>query len=330
MSVDIENPAHLEAYLRHAGHIKPNEQIKVSVLQGGVSNKTMLVHMNSATWVLKQALEKLRVKVDWFSDPVRIHREALGLRHLSTIIPGCIPEFMFEDFENHILGMAAIPEPYQNWKSKLLARNLHEHHVAQFANILANIHSQSYQNSRTLAEVFSDTGFFESLRLEPYYLFAATQVPQARQFLHALVQETRLQKHSLVHGDYSPKNILIFQDKLILLDYEVIHWGDPAFDVGFALTHLLSKAHYLRSESFLEAAGLFWQSYFHQDYGNHFECRCVQHTLGCLLARVAGRSPLEYLTEVQKNHQRDITLSLLETRTIHQLIKGFQKGLKEK
>ena len=109
-------------------------------------------------------------------------------------------------------------------------------------------------------------------------------------------------RNSLVHGDFSPKNTLIYRGKLILLDYEVVHFGDPGFDVGFALTHFLSKANHLRSERdrIGAAAALFWNVYRREidslEWAQTLEPRAVRHTLGCLLARVIGKSPLEYLT----------------------------------
>ena len=176
-------------------------------------------------------------------------------------------------------------------------------HVLTFAQILAAIHSHSNADSESFREMFGDRTWFESLRLEPYYEYSAEQVPEARLFLKELLEETRDTQVALVHGDYSPKNVLIHGDRFVLLDHEVAHFGDPAFDVGFSLTHFLSKAHHcgdMRSQ-FLESATLYASNYlelvkacsFHQG----LEGRTCRHTLACLLARVAGRSPLEYLTE---------------------------------
>src|SRR5207253_6106542 len=125
---------------------------------------------------------------------------------------------------------------------------------------------------------------------------AAAAVPEAAAFLAPLVDETRARRETLVHGDYSPKNVLVRDDRLVLLDHEVVHFGDPAFDLGFSLAHLLSKAHHLadRRGDFTQAALLYWRAYAGE---RQLEPRAVRHTLACLLARVAGRSPLEYLNE---------------------------------
>lgn len=335
--LDIEQPDDLIAYLRRAGHIATDETPRIKVLQGGVSNRTVLVERSSGeSWVLKQALEKLRVAVDWFSSPERIHREASGLRWLGKIAPpNTLPRFIFEDRDTHILAMEAIPQPHENWKQMLLAGRLNFDHIVQFGSLLGVIHRQAYQRSREIAPHFEDRSFFESLRLEPYYLYTATQVAEAADFLNALVDETRNTLLTLVHGDYSPKNILIYQNHLILLDHEVIHWGDPAFDVGFSMTHLLSKAHHLREKraDFQQAALHYWQTYFAEikslDWANSLESRAVRHTLACLLARVAGRSPLEYLDSDKRNRQREAILPIMADPPSHiaELIEHFVGSL---
>src|SRR5439155_6949025 len=126
-----------------------------------------------------------------------------------------------------------------------LAGRIDLDYVEQFAMILGTIHGRASESTVPLAQIFDDRSFFESLRVEPYYAYTAERVPDARAFLRALIDDTRARRFTLVHGDYSPKNILVHQGRLILLDHEVIHWGDGAFDVGFALTHLLSKANHL-------------------------------------------------------------------------------------
>ena len=261
-------------------------------------------------WVLKQALEKLRVPVDWFSDPERVHREALGLRWLQELAPpGSITQLVFEDHEHHLLAMEAVPEPHENWKTMLLEGRVRDEHVEQFGRLLGEVHRNAHERREELAPIFEDRSFFESLRLEPYYGYTATQVPAAADFLHALVQDTRACRISLTHGDYSPKNILIHEGRLVLLDHEVIHFGDPAFDLGFSLTHFLSKAHHLPDQ----------RAAFAQERGLH-----VGH-LDSLLGRVAGRSPLEYLDEEERLRQKEAVLALMRRtpKTVPELVEGF-------
>lgn len=350
MSLNIENSLELLGYLRQRGYIGADETPAMQTLAGGVSNRTVLVTRTTGeAWVLKQALAKLRVQADWFSDPTRVHREAMGLRRLSTLTPpGTIPTLLFEDNEAHLIGMSAVAQPHTNWKELLLKGRVEQTHIEQFAQILGQIHKNAWQQREHFAAEFADRSFFESLRLEPYYAYAAQQLPTAAPFLHELIHATRQRMLTLVHGDYSPKNILIHNERLVLLDHEVIHWGDPAFDVGFSMTHLLSKAHHLvnRRRNFVHAAHLYWQRYqeaagvetAHASGTNgadtamwhsEIEAYSIRHTLACLLARAFGRSPLEYLTQSQREKQATAALSTIAARptTLREMIGQFVDNL---
>jgi 5-methylthioribose kinase len=319
MEFDIEDFDALREYLMARGYLRGAETVSLRKLSGGVSNRTVkVVWADGREWVLKQALAKLRVNIDWFSSPERIGVEAKALRCLNRLAPpGNTPAFIFEDLPNHLMGMEAVPEPHDNWKSVLLSRRIIPNHFEQFGLLLGAIHRESSASGSELRSSFADTTYFETLRLEPYYLYAAQRVAEASPFLHDLTQETLHHKDSLVHGDFSPKNTLIYDGRLILLDYEVVHFGDPAFDLGFALTHFLSKAHHLRGERnrLARATELFWQVYWGEisqmEWAGELEPRVVRHTLGCLLARIAGKSPLEYLTPIDSARQREIILALI-------------------
>jgi aminoglycoside phosphotransferase (APT) family kinase protein len=317
--LDIENPAILRRYLAAVGLLAEGEEVTMTVLPGGVSGRTVLVEWPDGRGrVFKQALPKLRVAVDWFSDPTRIHREALGLRWLARLAPaGSVPALAFEDHREHVLGMNAVPRPHDNWKTLLLSGKLDDDQVRQFGQWLGTVHRQSWLQRDELAPAFDDRSFFESLRIEPYYQYTATRVPEAAAFIDALIATTRERRLALVHGDYSPKNVLVHAGRLVVLDYEVIHWGDPAFDVGFGLTHLLSKAHHVRTRriDFGRAASSFFQVYVESlgdvPWRGNIEPHAVRHTLGCLLARAQGRSPLEDLDNVGRERQRDAVLALI-------------------
>jgi 5-methylthioribose kinase len=319
MEFDIEDFDALRDYLTAQGYVKLGEAVSFKNLRGGVSNRTVKVTWaDGHGWVLKQALAKLRVNVDWFSSPERIGVEAKALRCLNRLAPlGTTPAFIFEDMAHHLMAMEAIPEEHENWKSVLLSGRIMSDHFEQFGLLLGAIHRQSSDSGPEVASAFADTTYFESLRLEPYYLYTAQNITAAALFLNELARETLRHKDSLVHGDFSPKNTLIYRSKLILLDYEVVHFGDPAFDVGFALTHFLSKAHHLPQARarLATAAELFWQVYYDEitqmNWAGCLEPRVVRHTLGCLLARVAGKSPLEYLMPWERARQHDVVLALM-------------------
>lgn len=335
-TLDIESSPALTEYLRAAGHLERSATAHIQTLAGGVSNKTVLVDLpDGRSWVLKQALPKLRVAVDWFSDPIRIRREAEALRHLPHLAPpGTITPLIFEDPEQYLLAMEAVPQPHENFKSVLMTGRVDPPLVEQFGLLLGTIHRRAAESSLPLGQRFDDRSFFESLRVEPYYQYTAERVPEAAEFLDDLIRATRLLRITLVHGDYSPKNVLVRGGRLVLLDHEVIHWGDPGFDLGFGLTHLLSKAHHFapRGEQYLKAALSFWQAYrsaigpWNEDPS--LEAGAVRHALGCLLARVAGRSPLEYLTSEERVRQQTVVIGLMRRppATVEQLVQRFALG----
>jgi aminoglycoside phosphotransferase (APT) family kinase protein len=319
MELDIENFDALRGYLTQMKYAAWGETVSMKNLQGGVSNRTVKVSWaDGRAWVLKQALPKLRVSVDWFSSPERIGVEAKALRWLNRLAPpGTTPDFIFEDMRNYLVGMEAIPDAHENWKSVLLSGQVVSTHFEQFGSLLGTIHRNSSGSVPEIRAAFADTTYFENLRLDPYYMYAAEKMASASEFLRTLAHETLTHKDSLVHGDFSPKNTLIYQGKLILLDYEVVHFGDPAFDVGFAMTHFLSKAHHLprARADFVSVAELFWRVYRQEiaqlSWAGAAEPRVIRHTLACLLARVTGKSPLEYLTLAGQTRQRDVVLALI-------------------
>lgn len=337
MDIDIEQPDALRAWLIKTGRVKPDVALQIRTLAGGVSNKTVRVEFGpDKAWVLKQALEKLRVAVDWFSDPARIEREALGMRWLQDLAPeGAITELIFEDREAHVLAMAAVREPHENLKNIFMTGRADQDLAWKFGELLGNIHRRGWEARTELAPIFENRAYFESLRVEPYYQYTAAQVPAAASFITALIAEMLAHRLALVHGDYSPKNILVYESNLILLDHEVIHYGDPAFDVGFALAHLLSKAHHFKKSrrKFESAAQTFHTAYRDAlgpvPWAAEADARGARHTLGCLLARVKGRSTLEYLSEAEREEQSRVTVELMQTppATVAALIPAFVSKL---
>jgi 5-methylthioribose kinase len=335
--LDIERAPDLLRYLRGRGALAPDEAPSISVLGGGVSNRVVMVtRAGGESWVLKQALPKLRVREDWFSDPGRVRKEALGIRWLARLTPpGSIPRLVFEDPERHLLAMEAVRGPHRNWRTELLAGRLRPDHVEAFGRLLGQIHGGSRAHREDVAAVFDDRSIFESLRIEPYFAFTVGRVPEAAPFLERVIDDTRRHRLTLVHGDYSPKNVLVDDGHLVLLDHEVVHFGDPAFDVGFALTHLLSKAHHLAHlrEAFGEAAVRFWGSYSialgSGPWRAGLERRSARLGLACLLARVAGRSPLDYLTDVERRRQRAVSVELMgrDLADVPSLVARFLEGV---
>lgn len=318
-ALNIELPGCLEDYLRARGALAPGEKVECRPLPGGVSNRTVWVtRAQPPHLVVKQALSKLRVAVDWFSHPRRIHREFAALEAFGRLLPGQVPRPVFQDRERHVIGMTAIAAPHANWKTRMMQGDVDAALWSAFGALLGHAHLVSRQNRQTIAQALWDRTFFETLRVEPYYRYSGTVCPVAQPFLHELIRDMNRLQATLVHGDFSPKNVLLHDGRLHLLDFEVCHVGDPAFDVGFALAHALSKAHRFpqRRAAFLNCALTFWRAYeasgVRAAFDADLERRSLRHAVACLLARAVGRSPLEYLDAERRARQAQVAASLMQ------------------
>jgi 5-methylthioribose kinase len=301
-------------YLRSRGIVC--EGARVTELGGGVSNTVLLVEANERRSILKQALGKLRVEDDWFSDRDRIFRESAAVRWLAPRLPaGSLPDVLFEDRENFLFAMTAAPAEAQTWKS-LLLRGEFELRVAEYiARMLAAIVSASWCDPQS-DRVFGDQTVFDQLRLDPYYRTTAARHPDLGPHFERLMRDSSARRVSLVHGDWSPKNFLVSPGTVMAIDFEVIHFGDPAFDSAFLLNHLLLKSFYRPqlSAEFARLALCFWEIY---RAAIPADCDWIEPAtlahLGCLLlARIDGKSPAEYISEpALRNRVRSFAKNLI-------------------
>lgn len=276
-------------------------------LGGGVSNVVLKIPTAQGPIVLKQALEKLRVKEDWRSDPRRTVRECEAMQALQPLLPeGALPKICFLDRERSVYAMAAAPDEARDWKTWLLSGQVEPAVGGQIGTMLAAQIAGTWHDP-AFADQFGDQRVFDELRLDPYYRVAAARNPELAPQVLRLVEHCQTYRHSVVHGDWSPKNFLVRPARpaaplsVMAIDYEVVHFGDPAFDAAFLLNHLLLKSIHmppqaaaLRSaaEAFVAAlaAGLPEQA-----AASGFWGRTRDHLGGLLLARVDGKSPAEYL-----------------------------------
>lgn len=303
---------------------------RVVALGGGVSNTVLLVESENCRFVLKQALGKLRVEQDWFSDRRRALRESGAIRALKPHLPpGAVPEILFEDRANLIFAMSAAPGGAKTWKELLLAGEVDFDIAAKIGRMLASIVRISWKEPEWHA-AYGDQTVFKQLRIDPYYRSTATRHPDLGAHFLRLIEESGTRRASLVHGDWSPKNFLVAQGTVMAIDFEVIHYGDPAFDSAFLLNHLLLKSFHrpeLRGQ-LAEAAGRFWNTYAAglPAGADWIESATLQH-LGCLLlARIDGKSPAEYLREPavrERVRQFARNLILRPSRTVKQIFESL-------
>jgi 5-methylthioribose kinase len=274
---------------------------RITELGGGVSNTVLLVETGDRRFVLKQALGKLRVEDDWFSDRERVFRESAAMRWLAPhLAAGSVPEILFEDRENCLFAMTAGPREAQTWKALLMRGEVDAGVAGTIGGMLAKMVSASWRDPEA-ERVFGDQTVFDQLRLDPYYRTTAARHPELKPKFDRLMRESSGRRVSLVHGDWSPKNFLVSAGAVMAIDFEVTHFGDPAFDAAFLLNHLLLKSFYRPawSAAFGRAASAFWGAC---RAGVPAECGWIEPAtlghLGCLLlARVDGKSPAEYITD---------------------------------
>jgi len=289
---------------------------RISELGGGVSNTVLLVEGNGPRFILKQALGKLRVQDDWFSDRNRIFRESAALQWAVPHLPdGSVPTILFEDRENFLFAMTAAPAHARTWKSLLLEGEFDSRPTECIARMLAAMVRASWCDVES-ERLFGDQTVFDQLRLDPYYRTTAARHPDLAPHFDRLMRKSFARRVGVVHGDWSPKNFLVSEGAVMAIDFEVVHFGDPAFDTAFLLNHLLLKSFY-RPQWSGELAGLaqrFWEVY---RAGIPADCDWIEAAtlahLGCLLlARIDGKSPAEYITAPSlREHIRGFARNLI-------------------
>ncbi len=341
--IDADNAA---AYLQSTGRVGPHERVCVRRMAGGVSNEVLYVERGDALqadFVLKQARPQLRVAEPWFCRVERIWRETETLRACQAalanaaskppltsaptavvsdhcgegdLIEIAVPQLLFEDRDNYAFAMTAAP-PHQVWKQRLLEGIAESAIAAACGRMLAALHANTWRDVE-ISQRLGDRSYFNDLRIDPYYRHVAQIHPHLRAPLTDLIDSLAGNCLCLVHGDFSPKNLLIYEEAtssfshagtprgVMLVDFEVGHFGDPAFDLGFFLTHLALKSFWAgpRREAYLQLADVFWQTYraimdgaTNQREFAALSARTVHNFAACMLARIDGKSKVEYLVD---------------------------------
>ncbi len=282
-------------------------------LTGGVSSDIWRIDLPNGSICVKRALPMLRVAAEWRAPVERNVYEARWMQ----IAAGYAPRLLGQDEESGALAMEYLPaQLYPLWKNQLRDGIADAGFAARVAQALVSIHAKT-AGDPLVAVAFPTDGIFFDIRLEPYLIATARVHPDLADRLYGLVAATKANKKALVHGDVSPKNILCGPNGPVFLDAECAWWGDPAFDLAFCLNHLLLKClwtprardGFLRAYDALAAVylgGVTWEP------TDALEQRAAALLPGLFLARVDGKSPVEYVTgEAQKNQVRRVARALL-------------------
>lgn len=295
-------------YLVCRGLVEPDTPVIACELGGGVSNVVLAVDAGPLRAVVKQALPRLRVEDEWLAKRERALTEAAGLRLAARFAPGSTPGVLDVDEDACALTIERAPAGWRTWKDGLLAGEADPAVAGRLGEILSAWHRRT-AGDEEVARRFGDWEAFEQLRVDPYHRTVMRRRPELGAAVGAYVERMETTRACFVHGDYSPKNVLVGSDGLWVLDFEVAHVGDPAFDLAFMMNHLMLKAIHRPAgrAGFESCAFTFWRA-----YGEVEDPPYVLGQLGCLMvARVDGKSPAEYLTEPEREVARALGADLL-------------------
>jgi aminoglycoside phosphotransferase (APT) family kinase protein len=263
---------------------------------GGVSGELTFVDGPDGPMVVKRALAKLKVAADWFASPERSAVEAACLRVLADVLgQACVPRVLWVDEQAHAFGMQRLPDHLVVWKSRLLGCDVDLSTARRVGQLLGQMHTRTHQRPDIAAQ-FDDRSYLVDLRIRPYHQRVAEREPRLAAAVNAVVEHMLADRQCLVHGDFSPKNLLTDGPEVVLLDCEVAHWGDPRFDVAFCLSHLLLKT--LHSAGCAEPLARATRAYLGAYAADGLPVLDAElsRATGCLvLARVIGDSPVDYL-----------------------------------
>ena len=297
--------------------VSADTQTSLVPLAGGVSSDIYRVDLPSGAICIKRALGKLKVAADWRAPVARNHWEVEWMRVAGAIVPGAVPAILGEDREWGCFAMAFLaPDKHPVWKARLQDGVVERSTAATIGDVLGRIHAATADRT-DVAERFPTDDIFYAIRLEPYLVATGRAHPDLARRLGALLETTRATRRVLVHGDFSPKNLLAGPAGPVILDAECAWYGDPAFDLAFVLNHLLLKgawrpgwrARYAGAFTALANAYL-----VHVAWEAPADCerRTAALLPGLMLARIDGKSPVEYLTDDRhKNEVRAFARALL-------------------
>jgi len=310
-------PADLLAALRRLGLVRPSDRPRFAPLPGGVSSDIWRVDLADGPICVKRALPRLKVAADWRAPVERNAFEVAWMETAGRIVPGCAPRILGHDAEAGLFAMAYLdPADHRLWKTELMDGRCDVGFAARVGRSLAAIHAGTAGDPRIAARFATDR-IFHAIRLDPYLEATARAHPGLAPAVTALVEVTARTRRALVHGDVSPKNILMGTGGPVFLDAECAWYGDPAFDLAFCLNHLLLKCvrrpasavDYLAGFAALcdaYGSGVAWEP------PAAVERRAARLLPGLLLARIDGKSPVEYIAgEADKNMVRMAARALL-------------------
>jgi len=315
-------PEPVLSLLRKGGLIAGNENPSFTPLSGGVSSEIWRV----GNICVKRALPRLRVAQVWEAPVERNRYERMWLEAAGAAVPGAAPRVLAADDAAGLFAMQYLDLPL--WKAHLRDGNADPAFAGQVGAALAAVH-QATAGRADVAARFATDAIFHAIRLEPYLVATGKAHPDLQEQINSLVKITAKTRVCLVHGDVSPKNILVGPQGPVFLDAECAWYGDPAFDLAFCLNHLLLKCLWVPDScnDFLRCFDSLSSAYLKVISFEGVEARTAALLPALLLARVDGKSPVEYLTPEGKQWVRVKARELLPVaRSLDQIRRAWQKS----
>jgi aminoglycoside phosphotransferase (APT) family kinase protein len=315
-------PEEVVGLLRGAGLVSRNETPAFEILPGGVSSEIWKI----GNVCVKRALPRLRVAQRWEAPIERNRYERRWLEAAAAAAPGAAPRVLACDDAAGLFAMEYVHSPV--WKEHLRQGRADPDFAAQVGATLAAIHVATAGRPE-VAQRFPTDEIFHAIRLEPYLVATGKAHPDLAARLRALVETTAGTRVCLVHGDVSPKNILVGPRGPVFLDAECAWYGDPAFDLAFCLNHLLLKCLWVPASrsALLACFDALAITYLEAVSFERVEERAAALLPALLLARVDGKSPVEYLTPENKEAVRTVARELLPAAsTLGQIRHAWQRS----
>jgi len=309
--------ADLVAALGRLGLLGAGERPRFTPLPGGVSSDIWRIELRAGPACVKRALSKLKVAADWRAPVERNAYEVEWMRAAGAVVPEAVPRLLGHDPESGCFAMAFLdPGQFPLWKAELRDGRADGAVARAVGERLVAIHAAT-AGKEAVIRAFATDHIFHPIRLEPYLLATAEKHPALAPMLRGLVDTTATTKRALVHGDISPKNILVGPHGPVFLDAECAWYGDPAFDLAFCLNHLLLKCLWTPGarDNFLACFAALSDAYrrgIDWEDPRAMEARTARLLPVLFLARVDGKSPVEYVTaERDKDRVRRVATALL-------------------
>ena len=303
--------------LRRMMIVSAHTKVRMTALSGGVSSDIVRVELPSGVLCVKRALPKLRVAADWRAPIERNRYEVAWMRVATAVVPNAVPQVLGDDPEGGAFAMEWLaPEHFPVWKVQLASGGVEPATAAAVGDVLGRIHRATAGNA-DIARQFATDDIFYAIRLEPHLVATAHSHPALAERLLSIARVTAETRRALVHGDFSPKNLLIGPRGPVVLDAECAWYGDPAFDLAFIENHLLLKGAWRPQwrARYAEAFDSLTAAYFaHVDWEPReaLAARVAALLPALMLARIDGKSPVEYLDEPSRVRVREFALAALE------------------